>query len=74
MEPPMEPPDGLFVQLVYIYMYIYYIYIYIYIYIYSGTSLIRSPMGLPKSDLNGEVTVLQGVKLHCGIQFGTENG
>ena len=26
---------------------------------YSGTSLIRSPMGLGKSDLNGEVTVLQ---------------
>ena len=45
-----------------------------YILQYSGTSLIRSHMGLPKSDLNGEVTVLQGVKLHCGIQFGTENG
>ena len=41
---------------------------------YSGTSLIRSPMGLPKTYLNGEVTVLQGVKLHWGIQFGTENG
>ena len=41
---------------------------------YSETSLIRSPMGLPKSDLNGEVTVLQGVKLHCRIQLGTENG
>ena len=26
---------------------------------YSGTSLIRSPTGLGKSDLNGEVT------LHC---------
>ena len=42
--------------------------------LYSETSLIRSPMGLPKSDLNGEVTMLQGVKLHCRIQFGTENG
>ena len=41
---------------------------------YSGTSLIRSPMGLGKSDLNGEVTVLQGAKLHCGIQFGTAKG
>ena len=41
---------------------------------YSGTSLIRSPMGLGKSDLNGEVTVLQEAKLHCGIQFGTEQG
>ena len=38
---------------------------------YSGTSLLRSPMGLGKSDLNGEVTVLQGAKLHCGMQFGT---
>ena len=28
--------------------------------IYSGTSLIQSPMGLGKSDLKGEVTVLQG--------------
>ena len=41
---------------------------------YSETSLIRSHMGLPKSDLNGEVTVLQGVKLHYRIQFGTEKG
>ena len=38
---------------------------------YSGTPLIRSPAGLGKSDLNGEVTVLHGTKLHCGIQFGT---
>ena len=42
--------------------------------VYSGTSLIRSPTGLGKSDLNGEVTVLQGAKLHCGIEFGTANG
>ena len=28
--------------------------------------------GLGKSDLNGEVTVLQGATLHCGIQFGTD--
>ena len=27
---------------------------------YSGTSLLRSPTGLGESDLNGEVTVLQG--------------
>ena len=26
---------------------------------YSGTSLLRSPMELGKSDLNGEVTILQ---------------
>ena len=37
---------------------------------YSGTSLIRSPVGLGKSDINGEVTILQRAKLHCGIQFG----
>ena len=42
--------------------------------IYSGTSLMRSPTGLDKSDLNGEVTILQGAKLHCGIQYGTEQG
>ena len=42
--------------------------------LYNGTSLMRSPMGLAKSDLNGEVTVLQGVKLQCGIQFGTAKG
>ena len=41
---------------------------------YSGTSLIRSPMGLGKSDRNGEVTVLQAANLHCGIQHGTEQG
>ena len=28
---------------------------------YSETSLLRSPTGLGKSDLNGEVTFLQGV-------------
>ena len=42
--------------------------------LYSGTSLIRSPMGLGKSYLNGEVTVLQGAKLHGGIKFGTDQG
>ena len=44
---------------------------------YSRTSLIRSPTGLGKSDLNGEVTLLQGqtsYSLHCGIQFGTDQG
>ena len=38
---------------------------------YSGTSLLRSPTVLGKSDLTGEVTLLRGY-LHCGIQFGTE--
>ena len=28
---------------------------------YSGTSLLRSPTGLGKSDPNGDVTLLQGV-------------
>ena len=42
--------------------------------IYKGTSLVRSHMGLGKTDLNGEVTVLQGAKLHGGIQFGTGKG
>ena len=41
---------------------------------YSGTSLIWSLTGLGKSDLYGEVTILQGDNLHCGIQFGTEQG
>ena len=39
---------------------------------YSGTSLLRSPMGLGKSDLNEDVAVLQGANLYGGIQFGTE--
>ena len=37
-------------------------------------NLSNNPMGLGKSDLNGEVTVLQGDKLHCGIQFGPRKG
>ena len=41
---------------------------------YCGTSLIQSHMGLGKNDLNGEVTVLHGTQLHCGIQFGTAKG
>ena len=31
--------------------------------IYSGTSLIRSPTGMSKSYVNGEVTLLQGDNL-----------
>ena len=34
---------------------------------YSGTSLLRSPTGLGKSDLNGEVTLLQGVI--CTVEY-----
>ena len=45
---------------------------------YSGTSLIRSPMGLGKSDLNGEVTLLQGVicpvEYNLGLSKGDRNG
>ena len=37
-------------------------------------NLTNTPTGLAKSDLNWEVTVLQGANLHCGIQFGTEPG
>ena len=32
-----------------------------------GTSLLRSPTGLGKSDLNGEVTLLQGVI--CTVEY-----
>ena len=34
---------------------------------YGGTSLLRSPTGLDKSDPNGEVTVFQGV--HCTVEY-----
>ena len=34
---------------------------------YSGTSLLRSHTGLGKSDLNGEVTLLQGVI--CTVEY-----
>ena len=29
---------------------------------------------MDKSDLNGEVTILQGFFMHCGIQFGIGHG
>ena len=45
---------------------------------YSGTSLLRSPMGLSNCDLNGEVTILQGAKfIYSAVWntiFGTEQG
>ena len=45
---------------------------------YSGNSLLRSPTGLGKSDLNGEVTVLQEVlcivKYNLGLSNGDRNG
>ena len=45
---------------------------------YSGTSLLRSPTGLGKSDLNGEVTLLQGVictvEYNSGLSQGDCNG
>ena len=37
--------------------------------IYSGTSLIRSPMGLGKSNPNGEVTILQEANLLCSVEY-----
>ena len=46
--------------------------------LYSGTSLLKSPTGLGKSDLNGEVTLLQGVtctvKYNLGLRHGDCNG
>ena len=43
---------------------------------YNGTSLIRSPTGLGKSDLNGEVAVNQGaIHSYClGPSKGEYNG
>ena len=41
---------------------------------YSGTSLLRSPTGLGKSDLNGEVTLLQGAICTVEIKFGLNQG
>ena len=49
--------------------------------LYSGTSLIRSHTGLGKSDLNGEVTILEGailpilrlVKYNLGLSKGDRN-
>ena len=38
--------------------------------IYSGPSLLRSPTGLGKSDLNGEETLLQGsVVLFFALEY-----
>ena len=46
--------------------------------VYSGTSLLRSPTGLGKSDLNAEVTLLQGVictvEYNLGLSHGDCNG
>ena len=46
--------------------------------VYSRTSLLRSPMGLGKRDLTGEVTVLQGVictvEYNLGLSQGDCNG
>ena len=45
---------------------------------YSGTSQLRSPTGLGKSDLNGEMTLLQGVictvECNLGLNHGDCNG
>ena len=40
----------------------------------SGTSLLRSPTGLDESDLNGEVTVLQGVLCTVEYNLGMSKG
>ena len=42
--------------------------------LYSGTSLLRSPTGLGKSDLNGEVTLLQGVIRTVEYKLGLSQG
>ena len=41
---------------------------------YSGTSLLRSPLGLGESDLNGEVTLLQGVICTVEYNLGLSHG
>ena len=41
---------------------------------YSGTSLFRSPTGLGKSDLNGEVTIVQGGICTVEYNFGLSQG
>ena len=41
---------------------------------YSGTSLLRSPTGLDGSDLNGEVTLLQGVICIVEYNLGLSQG
>ena len=43
-------------------------------FIYSETSLLRSPTGLGKSDLNGEVTLLQGVICTVEYNLGLSQG
>ena len=42
--------------------------------VYSGTSLLKSPTGLGKSDLNGEVTLLQGVICTVEYNLGLSQG
>ena len=42
--------------------------------LYSGTSLLGSPMGLGKSDLNVEVTLLQGVICTVEYNLGLSQG
>ena len=41
---------------------------------YSGTSLLRSPTGLGKRDLNAEVTLLQGVICTVECNLGLNQG
>ena len=41
---------------------------------YSETSLLRSPTGLGKSDLNGEVTLLQGLICTVEHKLGLSQG
>ena len=41
---------------------------------YSGTSVLMSPTGLGKSDLNGEVTLLQGVISTVEYNLGLSQG
>ena len=46
----------------------------LYVCMYSGTSLLRSPTGLGKNGLNGEVTLLQGVICTVEYNFGLSHG
>ena len=42
--------------------------------LYSGTSLIRPPTGLAKSELNEEVTILQGILFTVEYRLGLSKG
>ena len=52
----------------------YFCYFFVINYLYSGTSLLRSPTGLGKSDLYGEVTLLPEVICTVEYNLGLSQG